>query len=64
MHFAAMVPVASAAVFRNQRTFMGGSLRQPEYSRAVTSREMIVETMAAASGTDGQTVAGLAGPGH
>jgi copper homeostasis protein len=64
MHFAAMVPVASAAVFRNQRAFMGDSLRQPEYIRAVTSRDMIVETMAAAAGTDGQAVAGVAVSGH
>lgn len=64
MHFAAMVPVASAAIFRNPRTFMGGSLRQPEYIRAVTSRDMIVATMAAAAGTDGQTVVGVAVSGH
>ncbi len=62
MHFAAMVPVASAAVFRNQRTFMGDSLRQPEYTREVTSRDMIVATMAAAAGADGQIVPGLAVP--
>jgi hypothetical protein len=43
---------------------MGGSLRQPEYIRAVTSRDMIVATMAAAAGTDGQTVAGVAVSGH
>jgi copper homeostasis protein len=64
MHFAAMVPLTSAAVFRNQRTFMGGSLRQPEYSRAVTSRDLIVATMAAAAGTDGQAVADLTTRGH
>jgi hypothetical protein len=43
---------------------MGDSLRQPEYIRAVTSRDMIVETMAAAAGTDGQAVAGVAVSGH
>ncbi len=64
MHFAAMVPIASAAVFRNQRAFMGDSLRQDEYVRAVTSRDLIEATMAAASGTDGQTVAGRAVPGR
>jgi copper homeostasis protein len=64
MHFAAMVPTASAAVFRNQRAFMGDSLRQDEYIRAVTSRDIIEATIAAASGTDGQSVAGRAVPGR
>jgi copper homeostasis protein len=64
MHFAAMVPLESAAIFRNQRTFMGGSLRQDEYIRAVTSRETIEATIAAACGTKGQSVAGRAVPGR
>jgi copper homeostasis protein len=62
MHFAAMVPTASAAVFRNPRTYMGDSLRQSEYSRAVTSRDLIEATMAAASGSDGQRAAGRSVP--
>lgn len=64
MHFAALVPTASATVFRNPRTFMGDSLRQSEYVRTVTSRDVIEATMAASSGPDGQVVSSRPVPGR
>ncbi|MBK9529106.1 MAG: copper homeostasis protein CutC [Acidobacteria bacterium] len=36
VHFTAFADVASGMRFRNERVFMGGTLRPPEYSRSVT----------------------------
>jgi len=41
VHFTAFGEVASGMRFRNDRVFMGGTLRPPEYSRAVTVAEMV-----------------------
>ncbi|MER5643263.1 copper homeostasis protein CutC [Streptosporangium sp. NPDC002524] len=50
IHFAALVDEPSPAVHRNPHPFMGGELRQPEYSRLVTSPRLVSEVIAA-SGT-------------
>lgn len=50
LHFAAMTSSPSPATFLNPRAFMGGVLRQPEYSRQVTSLDLIAATMAAGGG--------------
>ncbi len=41
VHFTAFAEVASEMRFRNERVFMGGTLRPPEYSRAVTDAEKV-----------------------
>lgn len=41
VHFTAFGEVSSEMRFRNDRVFMGGTLRPPEYSRAVTDAEMV-----------------------
>ncbi|MET8049348.1 copper homeostasis protein CutC [Streptosporangium sp. NPDC005286] len=50
IHFAALVDAPSPAVYRNPHPFMGGELRQPEYSRLITSPRLVSEVIAA-SGT-------------
>ncbi len=62
MHFAALVPTPSQAVFRNPRAFMGDALRQSEYERPVTAREVIEATMAAAAAHGEVTPVGGSGP--
>ncbi|GAA0834895.1 copper homeostasis protein CutC [Streptosporangium amethystogenes subsp. fukuiense] len=47
IHFAALVDAPSPAVHRNPHPFMGGELRQPEYSRLVTSSRLVSEVIAA-----------------
>jgi len=47
IHFAALVDAPSPAVHRNPHPFMGGELRQPEYSRLVTSPRLVSEVIAA-----------------
>jgi copper homeostasis protein len=41
VHFTAFGKTASEMQFRNERVFMGGTLRPPEYSRAVTDAEKV-----------------------
>ncbi len=41
IHFAALRSVASGATVRNEHVFMGGELRQPEWSRLDTSASLI-----------------------
>lgn len=41
VHFTAFGEVASAMVYRNERVFMGGTLRPPEYSRSVTDSGVV-----------------------
>jgi copper homeostasis protein len=48
VHFTAFGEVASEMRHRNERVFMGGTLRPPEYSRAVTDAETVRKTIAAA----------------
>lgn len=40
-HFTAFGEVGSGMLHRNERVFMGGALRPPEYSRAVTDAEKV-----------------------
>ncbi|MBK7707466.1 MAG: copper homeostasis protein CutC [Acidobacteria bacterium] len=40
-HFTALQTVASKMRFRNERVFMGGTLRPPEYSRGVTGSDIV-----------------------
>ncbi|WP_329429585.1 copper homeostasis protein CutC [Streptosporangium sp. NBC_01495] len=47
IHFAALVDAPSPAVHRNPHPFMGGELRQPEYSRLITSPRLVSEVIAA-----------------
>jgi copper homeostasis protein len=48
LHFAALGETASPMAFRNERAYMGGALRPPEYGRLVTEEPMIRAVMAAA----------------
>lgn len=48
VHFTAFGEVASEMRHRNQRVFMGGTLRPPEYSRAVADADIVRKTIAAA----------------
>lgn len=48
VHFTAFDEVSSQMRFRNGRVFMGGTLRPPEYSRSVTSSEIVRLTIKAA----------------
>lgn len=41
VHFTAFADVSSEMLFRNERVFMGGTLRPPEYSRAVTDAGLV-----------------------
>jgi copper homeostasis protein len=41
VHFTGFRSVGSDMRFRNERVFMGGTLRPPEYDRAVTSSEIV-----------------------
>lgn len=43
LHFAAPKLVDSLMLFRNERVFMGGEMRPPEYLRAVTDPERVRE---------------------
>ena len=47
VHFTAFGEVASEMRYRNERVFMGGTLRPPEYARAVTDAEVVRKTIAA-----------------
>jgi len=47
VHFTAFGKVASEMQYRNERVFMGGTLRPPEYSRAVTDAETVRKTISA-----------------
>ncbi|CAN5438139.1 copper homeostasis protein CutC [soil metagenome] len=47
VHFTAFRGVRSDMQFRNERVFMGGTLRPPEYSRAITSAEAVRDTIGA-----------------
>ncbi len=53
VHVAGFAPVESSMRFRNPRVFMGGELRPPEYTRAVTDAEKIraLRTAAQQAGT-------------
>jgi copper homeostasis protein len=53
LHVTGFVDVDSAMRFRNPRVYMGGLLRPPEYSRAVTAAERIEALVRIASGRDG-----------
>lgn len=46
VHFTAFGEVASEMRHRNERVFMGGTLRPPEYSRSVTDAETVRKTIA------------------
>jgi copper homeostasis protein len=63
MHFAALVPMPSPAVYRNARAFMGDALRQSEFVRPLTSRDVIEATMAAAA-THGDVTAAAGAESH
>lgn len=41
VHFTAFGEVASEMQYRNERVFMGGTLRPPEYSRSVASSDIV-----------------------
>lgn len=41
VHFTAFSDVPSDMRFRNERVFMGGTLRPPEYSRSVTDADLV-----------------------
>ncbi|RZS32388.1 copper homeostasis protein [Herbihabitans rhizosphaerae] len=45
LHFAAFVSAESPATHRNPHVYMGGELRQPEYSRKITSADRIAAVM-------------------
>ncbi len=45
VHFTAFTDVSSDMRYRNDRVFMGGTLRPPEYSRAVTASERVRATI-------------------
>lgn len=45
LHFTGFRSVDSEMQYRNERVFMGGTLRPPEYSRAVTDAEVIRKTI-------------------
>lgn len=47
VHFTAFGDVASEMRHRNERVFMGGTLRPPEYSRSVTDADTVRKTIAA-----------------
>lgn len=47
LHFAALRDEDGPAVFRNPRPKMGGVLRRPEYTRTVTSSDVITSVIAA-----------------
>lgn len=47
VHFTAFREVASQMAFRNDRVFMGGTLRPPEYSREVADAEKVRSIIAA-----------------
>ncbi len=47
LHFTGFRSVDSEMQYRNERVFMGGTLRPPEYSRAVTDAEVIRKTISA-----------------
>jgi len=47
LHFTGFRSVDSEMQYRNDRVFMGGTLRPPEYSRAVTDAEVIRKTISA-----------------
>lgn len=46
VHFTAFGEVASEMHYRNERVFMGGTLRPPEYSRSVTDADTVRKTIA------------------
>ncbi|MEQ1605133.1 MAG: copper homeostasis protein CutC [Pyrinomonadaceae bacterium] len=48
VHFTAFGEVASEMRHRNERVFMGGTLRPPEYSRSVTDAQTVRKTISAA----------------
>jgi copper homeostasis protein len=50
LHFAALGEIASPMTHRNDRAYMGGAMRPPEYSRLVTEEPTIRAVMAAAAG--------------
>ncbi len=50
VHFTAFRNVDSEMRFRNERVFMGGSLRPPEYARGITDERIINQTIKAISG--------------
>jgi copper homeostasis protein len=50
LHVTGFVDVDSQMRFRNARVYMGGLLRPPEYSRAVTAAERIAALVRLASG--------------
>ena len=47
VHFTGFRSIESEMSFRNERIFMGGTLRPAEYSRAITSADMVRNTIAA-----------------
>ena len=47
VHFTAFGSVVSEMRYRNERVFMGGTLRPPEYSRSVTDSESVRKTISA-----------------
>lgn len=49
VHFTAFGEVASEMQYRNERVFMGGTLRPPEYSRSVASSDIVQRVIKAAS---------------
>lgn len=50
LHFAALTPVASPMRFQRAGVFMGGELRQPEYTTAATDLAGLQHVIAAAGG--------------
>ncbi len=48
VHFTAFSQVASDMSYRNERVFMGGTLRPPEYSRSVTDAKIVQRVVEAA----------------
>lgn len=48
VHFTAFGEIGSEMRYRNDRVFMGGTLRPPEYSRSVTSSDIVQRVIKAA----------------
>ena len=52
VHVTGFVTVESQMQYRNERVFMGGSLRPPEYTRSVTDASKIIEILQAANSSN------------
>jgi copper homeostasis protein len=50
VHITGFREVESGMKYRNERVFMGGTLRPPEYARAVAKSQIISETISRISG--------------